>query len=78
LVNIMQTKYLLPVLAALMLSGCASTAPSNDPVRQHVLAELAQAKAAGLVPLSEAQYTYPWPETRVAAVAAVAPADRGH
>lgn len=66
----MKTAYLLPALAALLLSGCASTGRSDDPVRQRVLADLAQARAAGLVPATEAQYTYPWPEARARTAAA--------
>lgn len=62
---------LLPFLLVPVLAGCATTgdATANDPVRTRVLAELAQARADGLFPLSEAQYLYPWP------VAASHPAD---
>ena len=56
----MNLKPLIPVLLAAALSGCASTGNvANDPVRAHVLAELAQAKADGSHPLTEAQYLYP-------------------
>jgi hypothetical protein len=61
MVNDMNFKPLLPVLLVAALSGCASTGnlASNDPVRARVLAELAQAKADGSHPLTEAQYVYP-------------------
>jgi outer membrane biogenesis lipoprotein LolB len=61
MVNDMNIKLLLPLLAAAALSACASTSQvaSNDPVRARVQAELAQAQADGTHPLSEAQYVYP-------------------
>lgn len=54
----MNPKLLIPVLLVAALAGCATTA-SNDPVRARVLADLAQAKADGSYPLTEAQYVYP-------------------
>lgn len=57
MVNHMNPKLLIPVLLAAALSGCASTA--NDATREHVLADLAQARADGSMPLTEAQYVYP-------------------
>jgi hypothetical protein len=65
-VNIMNLKTLIPVVLVAALAGCASTngnVASNDPVRARVQAELAQARADGTYPLTEAQYVYPnWPE----------------
>jgi hypothetical protein len=57
----MNPKLLIPVLLAAVLSGCAANpqVAANDPVRARVLADLAQAKADGSYPLSEAQYVYP-------------------
>jgi Domain of unknown function (DUF4148) len=65
MVNLMNPKLLIPVLLAAALAGCASTdtVAANDPVRARVLADLAQAKADGSYPLTEAQYVYPnWAE----------------
>lgn len=48
-----------------LLSGCASNplTANNDPVRARVLADLAQARANGTYPVTEAQFVYPnWPE----------------
>jgi hypothetical protein len=65
-VNIMNLKTLIPVVLVAALAGCASTngnVASSDPVRARVQAELAQARADGTYPLTEAQYVYPnWPE----------------
>jgi hypothetical protein len=62
----MKLKSLIPVLIAAALAGCATTG-NNDPVRAHVAAELAQARADGSLPLSEAQYVYPnWAASRKA------------
>jgi hypothetical protein len=62
-VNNMNTKIYIPVILVSLLSGCAATddLAHNDPIRARVLAELEQAKAEGLVPITEAQYMYPWP-----------------
>lgn len=65
LVNVMNLKPLIPVIVAAALTGCASTTnvAADDPVRARVQAELAQARADGTYPLTEAQYFYPnWPE----------------
>lgn len=61
MVNVMNLKPLIPVLLVAALTGCASTTnvAANDPVRARVLADLAQAKADGSYPLTEAQYVYP-------------------
>jgi hypothetical protein len=62
----MNKTYLLPTLLVSLLSGCASMndVATTDPVRQRVLAELEQAKADGLAPVTEAHYLYPWPVAR--------------
>jgi hypothetical protein len=59
----MNTKICIPVILVSLLTGCAATddLARNDPIRVRVLAELEQAKAEGLVPITEAQYMYPWP-----------------
>ena len=65
-VNKMNRKLHLCSFFVVLLSGCAFTGETvtNDPVRTRVLAELVQAKADGLVPVSEVQYMYPWPAVR--------------
>lgn len=53
----MNPKYLIPVLLAAALAGCAAT--PTDPVRAKALADIEQARAKGSFPLTEAQYVYP-------------------
>lgn len=57
MVNDMKNKYLIPFLAAAVLSGCATT--SNDPARARAIAGIEQARADGSLPLTEAAYVYP-------------------
>jgi len=57
MVNHMNPKFLIPVLLAAVLSGCAAT--PTDPVRARALADIEQARAEGSFPLTEAQYVYP-------------------
>jgi hypothetical protein len=59
----MNTKICIPVILVSLLTGCAATEDlaHNDATRVRVLAELEQAKADGLVPITESQYMYPWP-----------------
>lgn len=53
---------LIPALLVALLSGCAANGPAADPVRQEVLADMAQARAEGSFPVTEKQFTYPnWP-----------------
>jgi ABC-type uncharacterized transport system auxiliary subunit len=59
MVNDMNLKPLAPLLFAAVLCGCASTATNNDAVRTKAIAEVAQARADGSLPLTEAQYVYP-------------------
>ncbi len=61
MVNNMNKIVLIPVVLAALLAGCASTdtVASNDPARARAQAELAQAKADGTHPLTEAAYVYP-------------------
>lgn len=59
MVNDMNSKLPVPLLFAALLSGCASTATSNDPIRANAIAEVARARADGSLPLTEAQYVYP-------------------
>lgn len=63
----MNTKICIPVVFASLLTGCAATEDlaRNDATRVRVLAELEQAKADGLFPVTEAQYIYPWPGASV-------------
>ncbi|WP_296952214.1 DUF4148 domain-containing protein [uncultured Massilia sp.] len=57
----MNKTFLIPVVLAALVAGCASTdtVASSDPVRARVQAELAQARADGTQPLTEAAYVYP-------------------
>lgn len=51
--------------ATVALCGCASFNDSNeiDPVRQRLVAEVAQATSEGTLPGNEKQFIYPhWPE----------------
>lgn len=68
MVTDMKLKALIPALLALALTGCAATGPAtNDLVRTRVQSELAQARADGSLPLTEAQYIYPnWAAARKA------------
>lgn len=59
IVNDMNSKILMPILIATVLSGCVSTATVDDPVRVHAIAEVARARADSSLPLTEAQYVYP-------------------
>lgn len=57
MVNHMNPKFLIPVLLAAALTGCAAT--PTDPVRAKALADIEQARANGSFPLTEAEYVYP-------------------
>jgi hypothetical protein len=59
MVNDMNLKSLIPLFLAAALAGCASTATGNDPIRAQAIADVAQARADGALPLTEAQYVYP-------------------
>jgi opacity protein-like surface antigen len=55
----MNFKSLIAVFLVAALAGCASAAANTDPVRAQAAAGVAQARANGSLPLSEAQYVYP-------------------
>jgi len=57
MVNNMKPIFLIPILLAAALSGCAAT--PTDPVRAKALADIEQARAEGSFPLTEAQFVYP-------------------
>ncbi|WP_084677122.1 DUF4148 domain-containing protein [Massilia niastensis] len=57
----MNPTFCVAAVLVILVSGCASTndLAANDPTRVRVLAELEQARANGLVPVTEANYLYP-------------------